>query len=102
MPENERLLRLVCASAKRALHGQTPATLLAYSFAIDEDHKRILLRAHFGEQPSEDEMDTISIVEAEIDADFLGHFEGKTDIEVAAWGAALSLLPGGIAYRREG
>jgi hypothetical protein len=63
MTEDERLLRLVCGSAKRALYGQTPATLRAYSFAIDHDNKRIRLRAHFGESPSDDDLEAISVVE---------------------------------------
>lgn len=102
MTENQRLLRLVCDSAKRALYSQTPSTLRAYSFSIDYGAKRILLRAHFGESPSEDDLETISIVETEIDADFLDHFEGETGIEVVASGTPLSFLSGGVAYLRQG
>lgn len=102
MMENDRLLKLVCGSAKRALDGQTPRTLRAYSFAINHDSKRILLRAHFGESPSEDDLDAISVIETEIDADFLDHFEGETDTEVVPPGKGLSLLPGGVAYLRDG
>lgn len=102
MTESERLLKLVCGSARRALHSQTPRTLRAYSFAIDHDTRRILLRAHFGEQPSEDDLEMISIVETEIDADFLDHFEGETETEIVAPGGSLTLLPGGIAYLRKG
>ena len=102
MTDDERLLRSVCGSAKRALGGQTPSTLRAYSFAIDHERKRILLRAHFGEEPSEDDLEAISIVETEIDADFLDHFEGETDTEVVAPGRSLSPLPGGIASLRKG
>ncbi len=101
MTEDEHLLKRVCGSAKRALCSQTPAALRAYSFAIDNDHERIPLRAHFGETLSEDDLETISIIETEIDADFLDHFEGDTDIEVAPPGTTLSLLPGGVAYLRE-
>ena len=102
MTENQRLLKLVCGSAKRALYSQTPANLRAYSFSINKNIKRILLRAHFDESPSEDDLEVMSIVETEIDADFLDHFEGETDIEVAAIGKGLSFLPGGIAYLRKG
>ena len=102
MTEVKYFLQLVCGSAKRALQGQTPATLRAYSFSIDSDNKRIFLRAHFAEIPSEDDLETISIVETEIDADFLDYFEGETDTEVVAPGTAPSFLPGGIAYLREG
>ncbi len=102
MTENERLLKLVCGSAKRALHSQTPCTLRACSFSIGHGAKRILLRAHFNESPSEDDLEAISVVETEINADFLDHFEGETDTEVVAPGESLSFLPGGIAYLREG
>ena len=102
MTEDERLLRLVCGSAKRALRGQTPATLRACSFAVDNGNKRILLRAHFGENPTEDDLEAISIVETEIDADFLDNFEAETDTEVVVADAMPSFLPGGVAYLREG
>ena len=49
MIEDEQLLRDICGSARRALDGQTPSTLRAYSFAIDHSIGLILLRAHFGE-----------------------------------------------------
>jgi len=61
-----------------------------------------LLRAHFGEGPSEDDLEDISVVETEIDADVLDHFEAETDTEAVAPGDSLSFLPGGIAYLREG
>lgn len=93
---------LLCFSAKRALGGQTPDTLRAYSFEIDQAKKRILLRAHFAVAPSEDDLEAISVIETEIDADFLGHFEGQTDIEVVAPGMPLSFLSDGIAYLRKG
>jgi hypothetical protein len=102
MTEDERLRQLVCSSAKRALRGQTPATLRAYSFAIDNDNKCILLRAHFGEHPSENDLEAISIIETEIDADFLDHLEGETDTEVVTTGVTPSFLLGGIAYLRDG
>ena len=102
MTETERLLKLVCGSAKRALHSQTPSTLRAYSFSINHGDKRILLRAHFGESPSEDDLEAISIVETEIDADFLDHFEAETETEVVAPKESLSFLPGGVAYLRNG
>lgn len=102
MTGDERLLRLVCGSVKRALYSQTPATLRAYSFAVDNHNKRILLRAHFGEKPSEDDLEAISIIETEIDADFLDQFEAETDTEVVATGTTPSLLSGGVAYLREG
>lgn len=98
----DEFLKNLCFSAKRALRGQTPKTLRAYSFALDNENRRVLLRAHFGEAPSEDDMEAISIVETEIDADFLDHFEAVTDTELALPGTALSFLSGGIAYLRSG
>lgn len=98
----EDILKDVCFSARRALQGQTPDTLRAYSFEIDSEKKVLRLRAHFAEPPSEDDLEAISIIETEIDADFLDRFEGETDTEVVAPGKSLSLLPGGVAYLREG
>jgi hypothetical protein len=98
----EEILKAVCFSAKRALRGQTPETLRAYSFGIDQMNGVILLRAHFAQTPSEDDMEAISVIETEIDADFLDDFEAETHTEVVPMGAPLSLLSGGIAYLREG
>ena len=98
----DKNLRALCFSAMRALQGQTPDSLRAYSFDIDLERRLIRLRAHFAEPPSEDDLEAISIIETEIDADFLDHFEGETDIEVVAPRKTLSLLPGGVAYLREG
>lgn len=60
------------------------------------------MRAHFSAKPSEEDLDMISIIETEIDADFLDHFEEVTDIEVVAPNEAPSFLSGGVAYLREG
>lgn len=54
-----RYLWLVDLSAKRALRGQTPSNLRAYSFAVDAGHRSILLRAHFATSPSEADIDDI-------------------------------------------
>ncbi len=102
MIEDEQLLRDICGSARRALDGQTPSTLRAYSFAIDHSTGLILLRAHFAEEPSETDLEDISVVDTEIYSDFPDHFETKTDTEVVSSGKNLSFLPGGIAYLREG
>jgi len=72
----EELLSDVCFSATRALRGQTPVGLRAYSFAIDLEIREILLRAHFDAPPSEDDLEDISVVETEIDADFLAGLRG--------------------------
>ena len=92
----------VCFSVQRALRGQTPETLRAYLFEIDCARKLLRLRAHFAVPPSDDDLEDISIVEAEIDADFLDHFTAETDTEVVPPGKSLTLLSGGIAYLREG
>lgn len=102
MVEKDGLLHLTCLSVRRALKDQTPETLRAYSFAIYHDRQRILLRAHFAETPSDDDLEDMAVVETEIDADFLDAFEGETDIEVAAPGTVLSFLPGGVDYLCEG
>jgi len=102
MTQEEHLTQLVCGLSKRALRNQTPTGLRAYSFAVDGERKRIRLRAHFAETPSEDDLEAISIVETEIDADFLDHLQGETDFEVVAPGTPLSFLSGGVAYLREG
>ena len=82
----------MCFSQARASWPDPPATLRAYSFAIDHEQKQIWLRAHFAEEPSEDDLDAISIIETEVDADFLDHFEGDTDTEIAAPGTNLAFL----------
>jgi len=47
-------------------------------------------------------LEAISVVETEIDADFLDDFEGETGIEIVAPGMPLSFLSGGVAYLRQG
>ncbi len=98
----EETLKNLCFSAKRALREQTPETLRAYSFEIDPEKKLIRLRAHFAQPPSEDDLEAISVVETEIDADFLDDFEGETGVKIVAPGMPLSFLSGGVAYLRQG
>ena len=102
MTQDEGLLESVCWFARRALQGQTPSTLRAYSFAVDGERRVILLRAHFAETPSEDDLSDISVVETEIDADFLDLLEGEIDVEIAPPGTACAFLSGGIVYLRDG
>ena len=94
----------LCVSAKGALGGQTPASLRAYSFAINMAKREILLRAHFDSKPSEEDLDEISCAETEIMADFLYVVVETitTDVEVAPVGQPLSFLPDGVAYLRAG
>lgn len=100
--KKEDLVRELCWNAKRALQGETPASLRAYSFAMDREAKEIRLRAHFDSAPSEDEAESMSCVETEIAATFLDRFETETDIEVAPAGTPLALLADGVAYLRDG
>jgi len=74
----------------------------SYSFEIDPEKKLIRLRAHFAQPPSEDDLEAISVVETEIDADFLDDFEGETGVKIVAPGMPLSFLSGGVAYLRQG
>lgn len=94
--------RRVCLSARRALQGQTPKSLRAYSFKIDTLTKKIHLRAHFDQTPSEDDLDDMIFVDGEIDADFIDYFETSTDIDIAPMGTTPAFLPGGIACLRDG
>ena len=98
------MTRPVCLSAQRALGGQTPESLRAYSFDADMKKQEILLRAHFGEQPSEADLEEISVVETETMADFLFVVAETitTDVEIVPVGQPLSFLSGGMAYLREG
>ena len=98
----ENLMKSICFSAKRALRGQTPKTLRGYSFDVDLAKSLVLLRVHFGDVPSEDDLEQIAVVETEIDADFLDDFEIQSDTEIVVPGEPLSFLAGGIAYLREG
>ncbi|MEJ1976050.1 MAG: hypothetical protein WDN49_07980 [Acetobacteraceae bacterium] len=64
--------------------------------------KKIHLRAHFDRTSSEDDLENILDVEAEIDADFIDYFENDTDIDIAPMGITPAFLPDGIAYLRDG
>ena len=60
------------------------------------------MRADFAGSPSDDDLDAISIVETEIDADFLDHCDADTDIEVVAPQQTMSPLSSGLAQLRAG
>jgi hypothetical protein len=94
------ILKDVCFSVRRALQGQTLETLRAYTFEIDRARKLLRLRAHFAVAPSDDDLEAVSIVETEIDADFLDLFTAETDTEVVPPGKSLTPLSGGTAYLR--
>jgi hypothetical protein len=94
-------LAAIVASAKRALRGQTPASLREYSFSYDPVSKKILLKAETERTPTEQELDDLQVAESEIHADFWDAAEVKTAIEIVPPGAALNPLPGGVIFRRE-
>jgi hypothetical protein len=64
--------------------------------------KKIHLRAHFEQTPSENDLEDIATVEGEIDGDFIDYFENDTDIDIAPMGTTPAFLPDGIAYLRDG
>lgn len=94
-------LAAIVASAKRALPGQTPASLREYSFSYDPVSKKILLKAETERTPTEQELDDLQVAESEIHADFWDAAEVKTVIEIVPPGAALNPLPEGVIFRRE-
>ncbi|MXP63701.1 hypothetical protein E0493_10115 [Roseomonas sp. M0104] len=96
----ERLREKLLWSARRALGGQTPASLVVYSVAGDQVQKRLRLLAQFDEQPSEDDLEDLACVETEIFSDFFDGVSIKTEISIVAPGEELDLLPDGMAYRR--
>jgi hypothetical protein len=58
-------LAAIVASAKRALPGQTPASLREYSFSYDPVSKKILLKAETERTPTEQELDDLQVAESE-------------------------------------
>ena len=106
MPNHEprNLPGWIMVSAQRALLGQTPAALRGYSFAFDEDAKRITLRAEVERELTEAEREDLAVAETEMYAERI--FDDATDIEtvveVVPLGRPLHPLPGGVAYLREG
>jgi hypothetical protein len=94
-------LEAIYASARRALRGQTPASLLEYSFSYDPVSRKILLKAETARTLTEGERDDIQVAETEIHADFWDALEVETVIEVVPPGAPLNPLPGGVVFRRD-
>jgi hypothetical protein len=92
----------VILSAERALRGQTPDNLRAYSVAIDPTAREIVLRAHFYAPPSEQDLEDMSVAETEVDADFWNQFTNtRTEVDIAPLGTAPQFLPGGVVFNRD-
>lgn len=92
------------ASARRALLGQTPSPLRAYSFALNEDAKQVTFKAEVERELTEEERENLAVAETEVYADgiFGDATEIETVVEVVPLGRPLHPLPGGVAYLREG
>ena len=60
-----------------------------------------MLRTHFYRPPSQQDLDDIGAVDAEIDADFLNEMATRTEIDIAPPGTAPQLLPGGVVFDRD-
>ncbi len=91
---------LIAPAARSALEGQTPDSLLAYSFDLWEEPHTVLLKAHFEGLPSMDDIETMNSVEAEISADFPDDFLTRTELQIVMPWQKPVLLPGGVAYSR--
>ncbi len=98
--ERSVVLERLHASAQRALRGQTPSRLVAYSVDVDPTRPILHLKAHFSSTPTEDEIEMLQGVETEILADFEDEFETQTEIEVVPAHSTAVLLGGGVVFRR--
>lgn len=94
-------LEAIHASARRALRGQTPASLREYSFSHDPASRKILLKVETARALTKEEIDDIQVAETEIHADFWDAREVETVIVVVPPGAPLNPLPGGVVFRRD-
>jgi hypothetical protein len=65
----DNYLTLIPVSVQRALRGRTPANLRATSFAMDQAHRRLILRAHFEQTLTQADLDAIYCADAEVQAD---------------------------------
>jgi hypothetical protein len=98
--DRSKLLERLHASAQRALRGQTPSRLVAYSVNVDPTRPVLHLKAHLSSAPTEDEVEMLQVVETEILADFEDEFEAQTEIEVVPAQSTPVLLRGGVVFRR--
>ena len=93
--------RAIEVFASRALDGHRSASLLAISYQFNEEEKLISLKAHFLSCPSENEMEAVSDVEAEVIAAFPAEYTISTEVELLYSGISPHLLRDGLCYRRE-
>lgn len=95
------LEKRVLLSAMRALGGQTPTKLLAYSFCVDREHRIVKLRAHFSEPPSPEDIEDIQVADTEVGADFPDEFETSTEIKIVEQNETPELLDNLVYLRDE-
>ena len=95
--ENEE--NMVRKSIERAIQDAIPATLIAFSYHVDFEGKKIRLRAHFEGVPTADDIEDMEVTETELATDFLDRYSTALTIEVVPPGGQPNLLPG-VAYRR--
>jgi hypothetical protein len=98
--ERSVLLERLQASAQRALRGQTPSHLVAYSVDVDPTWPVLYLKAHFSSTPTEDEIEVLQGGETEILADFEDDFETQTEVEVVPAHTKPVMLRGGVVFMR--
>lgn len=98
--DRAKLLERLHASAQRALRGQTPSRLVAYSVDVDPTRPLLHLKAHFSRAPTKDEVEMLQGIETEILADFEDEFEAQTEVEVVPAHSTAVLLRGGVVFRR--
>ncbi|WP_149535893.1 hypothetical protein [Siccirubricoccus phaeus] len=83
-----------------ALAGSTPNSLVAVSYEIDVHEPLITLKAHFGTNPTEDDLDTLATAEAEILAAMPDEVRTNLTHAVVPPDAEPAPLAGGFAWRR--
>lgn len=90
--------------ASRALCGQTPAPVRAYSFQHDVDAEIFILKAEVDRELTEDEREDLAVVETEIWTDMFLDSTISTETMVVLVPFGESLDPGkdGIVYLRDG
>jgi len=98
--ERSMVLERLHASAQRALRGQTPLHLIAYSVDVDPSRPVLYLKAQFSSTPTDDEVEMLQGVEAEILADFEDDFETQTEVEVVPAHTKPVMLRGAVVFTR--
>lgn len=84
----------IAACVRRALQGQAPAALREYSFSFDELAKRITLEVDVERDLTEDERESLAVVETEVYSDLIFGNDTivKTEIIVVYDGTQLDPL----------